>query len=131
MLKKFILQPEEDLPGVILDPENDEFMIYGRVLPEDGNKFFEPILDWVQNYVDKPNENTEFHFRLDYYNSSTARMLTRLIVELEEIQEKGAKVKVVWEYYEEDEIMKERGEELKSISYLPFELKPTDKKFAV
>ena len=131
MLKKFTLQPQDDLPGVILDPENDEFMIYGRVLPEDGNTFFEPILDWVQNYVDKPNENTEFHFRLDYYNSSTARMLTRLIVELEEIQEKGAKVKVVWEYYEEDEIMKERGEELKSISYLPFELKPTDKKFAV
>lgn len=129
MLKKFVLQPQEDLPGVILDPENNEFIIYGRVLPEDGNKFFEPILDWIEEYVENPNESTEFHFRLDYYNSSTARMLTRLIVELEEIQEKAGDVKVVWEYYEEDEIMKERGEELKSISYLPFELKPVSKKF--
>lgn len=129
MLKKFVIQPEDDLPGVILDPDNNEFVIYGRVLPEDGNKFFEPILNWVQEYAENPKDETEFHFRLDYYNSSTARMLSRLIVELEDIQESGNQVKVVWEYYEEDEIMKERGEELKSISYLPFEMKPTAEKF--
>ncbi|MEA2041218.1 MAG: DUF1987 domain-containing protein [Bacteroidota bacterium] len=131
MQKKFTLKPTDDLPGVVLDKKEDIFIIYGRVLPEDGNKFFQPILNWVEDYVKNPNKNTEFIFRLDYYNSSTARMLTRLIVELEKLQENNSGIKVIWEYFEEDEIMLERGEELKSISYLPFEMRPLSEKITI
>jgi len=123
MLKKIDIKPTDDLPGVIFDPIKNLFIIFGRILPEDGRIFFNPILDWVAEYVKSPNEYTELHFKLDYYNSSTARMLTKLIVELEKILETGKKVKVVWEYAADDEVIKERGEELKSISYLPFELR--------
>ena len=123
MLEKFHIQPTDDLPGVILDAENNIFKIYGRVLPEDGNKFFKPIINWVSEYVKNPNPETELHMRLDYYNSSTARMLTKMIVELEKIQETDNKVKIIWEYAEDDEVIEERGEELKSIAYLPFELR--------
>jgi len=123
MLKKFILNATDDLPMVVLDSKNNTFKIAGRVLPQDGKIFFEPILEWIREYVKEPNELTEFHFNLDYYNSSTARMITKLIVELEKIQELNKNVKVIWEFDEDDEVMLERGEELKSISYLPFELR--------
>ncbi len=130
MLKKFIIEAQNELPGIILDPQKNEFLIYGRILPEDGVKFFAPVLAWLAKYIKAPNEKTEFYFRLDYYNSSTARMLTKIIVELEQLQEKGKAVKVIWEYFVEDEIMKERGEELKSISFLPFVLKPIYEKIS-
>lgn len=123
MLKKINIKPTDDLPGVIFDPKKNFFMIFGRILPEDGRVFFNPLLEWVGEYVKSPNEYTELHFKLDYYNSSTARMLTKLIVELEKIIETGNKVKIVWEFAKDDEVIKERGEELKSISYLPFELR--------
>lgn len=123
MPKKFQLKATDDLPAVILDAKKNIFKITGRILPEDGNKFFKPILKWVSEYASAPNPYTEFHLRLDYYNSSTARMLTKMIVELEKINETGNKVKVVWEYEEDDEVMEERGIELKSISKLPFEMK--------
>lgn len=123
MQKKLQLVATDDLPLVILDAKNNIFRIAGRVLPEDGNIFFEPILAWIRSYITEPNDLTEFHFNLDYYNSSTARMITKLIVELEKIQELSKDVKVIWEYDEDDEVMLERGEELKSISYLPFELR--------
>jgi len=123
MLKRLHIKPTDDLPGVVLDPKKDDFRIWGRILPEDGYKFFKPILDWVEEYIEDPNEDTVFYFKLDYYNSSTARMLTKLIVILEQIQETNKKIKIVWEYGEDDEVMEERGEELKSISYLPFELR--------
>ena len=80
------LKPTDDLPLVILDAKKNTFQISGKVLPEDGNVFFEPILNWVAEYVKKPNSLTEFYFRLDYYNSSTARMITKIIVQLEKIQ---------------------------------------------
>jgi hypothetical protein len=123
MLKKINIKATDDLPGVVFDPKKNFFMIYGRILPEDGRIFFNPLLEWIGEYVKEPNEYTEMHFKLDYYNSSTARMLTKLIVELEKIITTGNKVKVVWEYSGDDEVIKERGEELKSISYLPFELR--------
>ncbi len=124
MLGRLHIQPTDDLPGIILDPKNGEFRIWGRVIPEDGNKFFKPILEWVEEYVENPNPETVFYIKLDYYNSSTARMLSKLIMILEHIQEVNKKIKVVWEYSKDDEVMYERGDELKSISYLPFELKP-------
>jgi hypothetical protein len=127
MLKPLKLKATDDLPNVVLDAKLNQFFITGRVLPEDGNKFFEPILNWISEYVETPNTNTEFRFRLDYYNSSTARMITKMIVLLEKIQEKDKNVKVVWEYLNDDEVMLERGEELKSISYLPFELRAVKK----
>jgi hypothetical protein len=127
MPKPLKIKPTTDLPLVILDSKQNTFSISGRVLPEDGNKFFEPILSWISEYVETPNNSTEFHFMLDYYNSSTARMITKLIVMLEKIQEKEKNVKIVWEYSENDEVMLERGEELKSISYLPFELRSIKK----
>ena len=50
-------------------------------------------------------------------------MLTKIIVEFEKILKTENKIKVIWEYAEDDEVIQERGEELKSISYLPFELR--------
>lgn len=124
MLRKLRIKPTDDLPGVILDPKKNIFKIWGRVLPEDGNKFFAPLLEWTEKYVDAPNDHTEFRFKLDYYNSSTARMIVKMIVILESIQEiEGKTVKVVWEYAKDDDQLEERGEEMKSISELPFELK--------
>ncbi len=123
MLKPIKLRETEDLPLVILDAENEIFRVTGRVLPEDGNVFFEPILKWIASYVEKPNKSTEFFFQLDYYNSSTARMLAKMIAELEHILTTGNDVKVIWLYNEDDEVIEERGEELKSISDLPFEMR--------
>jgi len=123
MLKPIKLQETDDLPLVILDAQNEIFRVSGRVLPEDGNLFFEPILKWIAEYALKPNKNTEFFFKLDYYNSSTARMLAKMILELECIVETGNDVKVVWQFAEDDEVIEERGEELKSITDLPFEMR--------
>lgn len=123
MIRRFVTQATDDLPAVILDAKNNIFKISGRILPEDGSKFFQPIYNWLERYIKEPNDLTEFHLKLDYYNSSTARLLTKMIVELEKIKDTGKKVIVVWEYYEDDEVMEERGAELKSISFLPFMLK--------
>lgn len=123
MPEKLYIQPTDDLPGVMLDANNNIYKIYGRVIPEDGNRFFDPIIDWIAEYVKKPNPETEFYLRLDYYNSSTARMLIKIIVELEKIQKTKNKIKVIWECDDDDDVIKERGEELKSISFLPFELR--------
>jgi hypothetical protein len=45
----------------------------GNSLPEDVNTFYQPILDWIDKYVENPNEKTEINMRFDYYNTSSSR----------------------------------------------------------
>ena len=64
---------------------------------------------------------TEFNFKLDYFNSTSAKFLVEILVTLSKIRNNGNALKVTWHYYEEDEEMKYAGEELSNLSELPFE----------
>ena len=99
-----------------------KLLIQGRCFPEDVGAFFDPINDWMKAYVEHAVESTELKVFFEYYNSSTARRITELIFELEDIMDLGKKVKVVWCFKSGDVIMKENGEEIKSVVQIPFEI---------
>jgi hypothetical protein len=66
---------------------------------------------------------TYFIFDLEYFNSSSARQIMEIIMLLENINKTGNTVKVSWMYEEGDEMSKERGDEIKLVSKLDFEIK--------
>lgn len=108
--------------NITLDKEGSLFEFSGKSRPENVVQFFEPIFDWFKAYFDSPNENTEIVFRLEYFNSSSAKVLLRFLVKLEEYKKKGHPVSVKWYYREHDEDMYETGEDFESLVDLPFEL---------
>ena len=114
-------KPTEDEPGMILDREEKRFEFSGRSLPEDPASLFDPVLDWVKDYASSPLEETIIHFKLDYFNSSTARFLVEILQEFEEIKYAGHQVSVCWWYLEEDQMMQERGEEIEDVIDLEFD----------
>ena len=117
-----ILEETEDTPKIIFDKVNNNFEMSGRSLPEDASKFFDPIHEWIKEYVKSPNTSTEFHLKLDYFNSASARKIVEILFILEDIISTDNEIKVIWFYNEEDEVMEARGEEVKSVVDLPFEL---------
>ncbi len=52
------IKGSDDTPNVILDAANGIFEISGRSLPEDVAAFYEPIIDWLDEYAESPNEKT-------------------------------------------------------------------------
>ena len=52
----------EDTPTVILDKDKDIMEISGRSLPEDVASFYDPILNWLDEYAQDTNEKTIFNF---------------------------------------------------------------------
>jgi len=111
-----------DTPYVLLDAKNNSFQISGNSMPEDSSKFFNPIFDWIEEYIKHPNNSTHLVCNLEYFNSSSAKMLYQLFVELENINEAGKKVKISWYYDSEDKLIEEKGLEYKSILNIPFEM---------
>ena len=110
------------MEALLLDPENDIFEISGRSLPEDVVSFYQPVLDWLDDYRDEPMEYTEFVFKYIYFNTATSKLIQDILIKLEEIQEAGGKVQVLWFFEEDDEDMYDLGEEFSENVDIPFEI---------
>ena len=115
------IQGTEDTPRIILDTEKDLLEISGRSLPEDVSAFYEPVLNWLNEYAENPNDKTIFNFKLTYFNTASSKLLLDILMKLEELHEKGNDVLIRWHYPEDDEDMEEAGEEYADIVDVPFE----------
>ncbi len=117
------IQGSDDTPKVILDanPAEPIFEISGRSLPEDVVAFYEPILEWLDDYAKAPLPQTVFNFKLEYFNTASSKLLLDVLLKLEEMYDNGNNVLVRWHYPDDDEDMEEAGEEYADIVEVPFE----------
>ncbi|MBN1145322.1 MAG: DUF1987 domain-containing protein [Bacteroidales bacterium] len=118
------IQGTEDTPKIMLDAENEIMEISGRSLPEDVSSFYEPVLNWLNEYAENPNKKTVFNFKLTYFNTASSKLLLDILMKLEEMHEKGNDVVIRWHFPEDDEDMAEAGEEYADIVDVPFEQIP-------
>ena len=120
-MNALIIEDTIQTPRVCFDPENNIFEITNKSLPEDADLFYKPILEWLESYVDQPNEQTHFSFKLDYFNTSSARNISTIIKILDAMSRKH-KVKIFWHYRQIDEDMQSMGEEYYESTQVDFEL---------
>jgi len=118
------IKATNDTPRVLFDPENEIFEISGRSLPEDVVSFYQPVIEWLEEYSHLPNDKTEFVFKYIYFNTATSKLIQDVLIRLEQISESGNDVVVIWYYEQDDEDMMDLGEEFKEYVDLPFELVP-------
>jgi len=115
------IKGSDDTPNVILDKDNGIFEISGRSLPEDVAAFYEPILDWLEEYSEDPMEKTVFNFKLEYFNTASSKLLLDVLLKLEDMYDDGKDILVRWHFPDDDEDMEEAGEEYADIVEVPFE----------
>lgn len=115
------LEETDETPGVKLDADKSLFEFVGKSLPEDVATFYNPILDWLDQYSENLNPVTEVIFRLDYFNTASSKMILDVLLKLEEFQDTGKEVKVKWHFAEDDEDMEDAGAEYAEIVDVPFE----------
>lgn len=115
------LQGTDDTPSITLDKAAGIFEFSGRSLPEDVNAFYEPVLDWLSEYGESPNDQTIVTFKLVYFNTASSKLILDILLKFEEITENGADVLIKWYFPEDDEDMEEAGEEYADIVEVPFE----------
>jgi len=113
------LEGTADTPKIMLDKGNQIFEISGRSLPEDSAEFYKPVLEWIATYAKQPNASTDFVFKLEYFNTSSSKLILDILSALEDI--KGMKIE--WCYLEDDEDMEEAGKEFSELVEIPFEYK--------
>lgn len=123
-MEPLILYGGKDTPSVYFDQAASLFEITGVSLPANVLDFYNQVLDWMEQYVQNPNESTVLTLRLEYLNTSSAKVISVLIRKLEHIIKAGKKASVTWYYSVNEPEMKELGEDYSVCTKVPFDLKP-------
>lgn len=105
---------------VVLDKSSETILFGGRFLPQNTKEFFEPILQWFEEYVQNPNKNTIIQFKIDYFNTSSSKKFLDLFLMFESIHGKQTNVEVQWYYVEDDVDILEAGKGYEELVELPF-----------
>lgn len=121
-MEKIEIEPTATTPKVVFRPEDGYFEISGKSLPENSFEFYKPLLDFIEEYTEKPFSTTSLVFKLQYFNTSSTSHFLRMIKKFERIHSDGKQAQVQWFYDEEDEDMKEAGEDFKVLAKLPIEI---------
>lgn len=116
------IEGTDEFPEIVLDKENSIFKFSGKSMPEDVSEFYTPIINWITQYAENPNEKTIIDFRMVYFNTASSKKLLDVLEAFEEIHGNGSELFVNWYYHEEDEDMEEAGETFFEIVDIPFKL---------
>lgn len=109
----------ETSPGVIMDPIKGYIKLSGRAIPNDAERTFRPVLDWMKEYIQHPQESTVFECEMDYFNTSSQKYMADIFKMSNQLFKNGKQIKIVWKYSKEDEDMKLIGEQFQNIIDFP------------
>ena len=111
-MKILRIQKTEESPEIIFNNETHIHYFRGESYPENVSEFYEPIMEWLNEYIDNLNdEKVIFNFEIIYFNSSSSKILMDIFYILDEVSEKKKNIIVNWIYDKEDDSSLEYGEE--------------------
>lgn len=99
-------------PGVDFNSTRDHIKIWGKSIPEDAWTFYQPLVEWVENYVvSAAFTKTTIEISLEYSNSTSTKFVFQILKTLDTAAAKGHKVVLRWHYADQDDDMEELGQD--------------------
>jgi hypothetical protein len=114
MVKELKIPQTKNSPEIILNPEGI-IKIRGRSIQENVAEFFEPVDEWISDYVKDPADVTVVDVLLEYFNSASARVFITLFQKITWVTLRHKKFIFNWYYEDGDEDILERGEYFASV----------------
>lgn len=130
-MKALVIDSTDKTPLINFDPTSGKFEISGKSIPHDAESFYQPILEWMEQYVVSTEKRTDVVLNLEYFNISSSKRILFILYKLNELVDKNKEVSVKWYYADSDDDMKEVGHDFAFMVRVPFEFIPYSKKVAV
>lgn len=121
----FMLEREKttSTPYVLVNEERKYMKLAGRSFNENIMEFFTPIIGWLDTYLAGEFGELVFECNMDYFNSSTVKILSTMIKKMDKYSVGENKVIINWVTTEDNDIIIECGEDFEEdIEHLEFNL---------
>jgi hypothetical protein len=124
-MERLLVEATPKSPLIHMDADKGIIELKGRSTPEDIDKVYLPVFSWVEKYLSNPKPKTLVNFHFEYFNSSTTKVLMRLINKLLLAHKSECtQLKINWMYFDED--MLEYGEDFEELTGMKFNFIESD-----
>jgi len=111
-MEKILIEATARTPKFDFDPEKRTLVLSGESYPEDPQKFFAEPLVTIREFLKQKHDGlVQFNFQMTYFNSSSAKVMMDLFSALEDCATEGNDVMIEWHHADDDDNMRELGEE--------------------
>ena len=121
-MKELFTHDTNFTPKIHFDYEKGRLDIRGKSLPDDANDFYDPFLQWIDDYSKKPQPKTLVNIQFAYFNTSSSKNILEIFKKLAVIKNAGFDVEINWYYDIEEDDMREAGDDYQTIVKIPFNL---------
>jgi hypothetical protein len=122
-MEALFIKQTEDTPLINLDPETGIMEFSGNSLPENASLFYEPVVLWLDDYNDHPNDKTTFVFKIKVISSSSTKIFFDILSKIDFLYDSGkSEVNVLWYYNVYDDEIREIGIDYRDCMNVDFEL---------
>lgn len=104
-MKEIIIEKTASTPAIEFY-DDGRMLIEGRSLPEDVNKFYKPLLEWVAGLT---TDHVHVNINLEYLNSASAKKLLEILKSLD-ANNRIKSLIINWHYEEGDDDALETGQ---------------------
>jgi len=118
-MEELRISPTKNTPEIVLSPQGI-IRIKGRSIHENVTDFFEPVEDWISEYIAVPADITSVDMNLEYFNSASAKVFIHILQKITYVSLKHKKFVFNWYYEEGDDDILERGEYFASVLDVKF-----------
>ncbi len=118
------IEPTKITPSCILDWTSNTLIFKGRSSPCSSMEFYSPITEKIVNAFKQGRKSLTANFKFEYFNTSSSKCIYDLLKKLSVAKRNGAQVTINWFYEEDDEDMKETGEDYEEVLGLNFNYIP-------
>lgn len=85
-LNNLYIESTDKTPLIDFNALTGELILSGKSIPINAPRIFEPVLEWVTEYVKKPRQNTNLRLNLDYFNTASSIWLAKIVKALTDIE---------------------------------------------
>ena len=98
-------------PYILIDEEKSYMRLEGRSFHENVVEFFRDVNNWLDAYLESDFGSFTFDFEMNYFNSSTSKLLHNMLTKMDTYASDKKKVVVNWITTEDNDIIIECGED--------------------
>lgn len=122
-MKDLVIDKTYSTPAVNFDAKSGYLKIEGRSIPENPSVFYEPLINWINEYFQTvPNATAKMDIKLDYINSGSSKSILSMLKAIKIFCDNGKICQVNWHFEEDDESIRDLGRHFKSLLKMPFNL---------
>ncbi len=122
-MKPLKILATDSSPAINFDPKKGKFQIAGNSLPENSRGFYQPVIEWLDQYAESPNPETEIEFKMILLNTSSTKLFIDIFRKINKIVEySDSEVNVVWNYVYGDDDIHDVGVDFRDFCKADFEL---------